>query len=249
MISKKNQREWSVSLLIVDIRPMHPEEQKYAYKQSQQLKMQCGGIGCLRGDFGKNGNSFHSTWEDISGRSKDEAFKAEFDEVVNTLRNGVLKNRAAMRGYCGKLPESRMPNSLNIEYGFRADTKNHTYLIRCNPQQGEYNFYIYAYKSSSLDRNIEHAKNGIRFINSGYTELFRIKDGESISIFTSDGKQLTRTCRYIDDTHLEVGSNLYHICEFAERMEECGNTYAPVEKNEPGNETKKEKKNRNDIER
>ena len=31
-----------------------------------------------------------------------------------------------------------------------------------------------------------------------------------------------RTCRYIDDYHVEIGSNLYHICEFAEHMEYGG---------------------------
>ena len=37
-----------------------------------------------------------------------------------------------------------------------------------------------------------------------------------------------RTCRYIDDYHVEIGDNLYHICEFAERMEQNGHTYEPV---------------------
>ena len=37
-----------------------------------------------------------------------------------------------------------------------------------------------------------------------------------------------RTCRYIDDYHVEIGDNLYHICEFAERMEQNGHIYEPV---------------------
>ena len=28
-----------------------------------------------------------------------------------------------------------------------------------------------------------------------------------------------RVCRYIDDCHVEIGSELYHICQFAEIME------------------------------
>ena len=31
----------------------------------------------------------------------------------------------------------------------------------------------------------------------------------------------------IDEYHTEVGSNLYHICEFAERMERNGHAYEP----------------------
>ncbi|MFR6298053.1 MAG: hypothetical protein ACLUML_02320 [Acutalibacteraceae bacterium] len=53
------------------------------------------------------------------------------------------------------------------------------------------------------------------------------------SITLSDGEQLDRTCRYIDDYHLEVGSNLYHICEFAERMEQNGNTVIPLRSSLP----------------
>ena len=44
---------------------------------------------------------------------------------------------------------------------------------------------------------------------------------------------MERTCRYIDDYHLEVGSNLYHICEFAERMEQNGNTVIPLRSSLP----------------
>ena len=34
----------------------------------------------------------------------------------------------------------------------------------------------------------------------------------------SDDEKLLRPCRYIDEAHLEVGNNLYHMREFAERM-------------------------------
>lgn len=36
------------------------------------------------------------------------------------------------------------------------------------------------------------------------------------------GEYRDRECRFIDETHLEVGNSLYHICEFAERIQrEC----------------------------
>lgn len=41
---------------------------------------------------------------------------------------------------------------------------------------------------------------------------------------------MERTCRYIDDYHLEVGTNLYHICEFAELCEKNGHTVEPATK-------------------
>ena len=56
----------------------------------------------------------------------------------------------------------------------------------------------------------------IRFIDSEYHTLFTIKDGESIVMTRLDGGSVIRLCTYIDDYHTLVGSNVYHICEFAE---------------------------------
>lgn len=67
----------------------------------------------------------------------------------------------------------------------------------------------------------------IRFIDSHYNELFRIKDGESITVKFSDGSMADRKCTYIDDYHTKIGYNVYHICEFAEIMERNGSTYRP----------------------
>ena len=67
----------------------------------------------------------------------------------------------------------------------------------------------------------------IRFIDSRYNELFRIKDGESITVKFSDGSMSDRKCTYIDDYHTKIGYNVFHICEFAELMERNGSTYRP----------------------
>lgn len=67
----------------------------------------------------------------------------------------------------------------------------------------------------------------IRFIDSKYNELFRIKDGESITVTLSDGATTDRKCTYIDDYHTQIGHNVFHICEFAELMERGGSTYRP----------------------
>lgn len=67
----------------------------------------------------------------------------------------------------------------------------------------------------------------IRFIDSRYNELFRIKDGESITVKFSDGSMSERKCTYIDDYHTKIGYNVFHICEFAELMERNGSTYRP----------------------
>ena len=71
-----------------------------------------------------------------------------------------------------------------------------------------------------------HGKD-IRFINSDYKELFRIPDGGYITITLDNGEQLIRKCKYHGECHVDVGNCVYHICEFAERMEKNGNTFEP----------------------
>ena len=110
----------------------------------------------------------------------------------------------------------------------RVDTDKYAYMMRLNPNKGEYNLYCYCYRRDWLDGHLEKAADGIRFIDSNYKDLFRIKDGDKIVISLRDGEELTRTCRYIDQYHTEVGNELYHICEFAERMEKIGATYRAV---------------------
>ena len=80
-----------------------------------------------------------------------------------------------------------------------------------------------------LDHHIREAEKGIRFINSRYSELFCIADGEKIEVTNSVGEKSEYVCRYIDEYHTEVGNNLYYICQFAEIMERNGSEYTPVE--------------------
>lgn len=47
------------------------------------------------------------------------------------------------------------------------------------------------------------------------------------------GEPLDQVCRYVDDYHFEVGRNLYHICEFAERMRDNGIAVIPLRSSLP----------------
>lgn len=214
----------------MEIRPLTPSEQKYTYAQSMQIGGQTGNIGRLRGDFDSSGQGFYTTWEDNRKQWKTDEFKAELDDVINALRSdeyGLLKDRSAMKVFSDKYPDSAFKGNYCTEYGFRADTEKYAYLIRCNPVKGDYNFYCFCYVKEWLDKHIEKAERGIRFITPNYKELFRIPDGGKIILTSSWGEKSEHTCRYIDDTHTEIGNNLYHICEFAERMEKNGATYEP----------------------
>ena len=67
----------------LQIRPMTFEERKYSYEQSSQLMSQTGSIGRLRGDFGRSGTEFWTTWEDHRPDLKTYPFKVELDDVIS----------------------------------------------------------------------------------------------------------------------------------------------------------------------
>lgn len=190
------------------IRPLHMDEQKYTYAQSTQIEGQTGNIGYLRGDFG-TGNEFYSSWFDRRRDLKTDEFKNELNEIINALRSeeyGLLKSRTDMSQYAKNYPDSAFQGNYATEYGFRADTEKHAFLIRCNPARGDYNFYCYCYVREWLDRHIEKASCGIHFITPDYKEKFIIPDGDKIRITLSDGEQLDRTCRYIDNYHWRLAA-------------------------------------------
>ena len=213
----------------MEIRALTQPEQKYTYAQSMQLEGQTGCIGHLRGDFAPSGYGFYTSWTDTREQWKTDEFKAGLDGVINTLREdkGFLHNRYDMAAFARENPESAFQGSYCTEYGFRVDTEKHAFLFRCNPSKGDYDFYCYCYVKEWLDKHMAKAEQGIRFIDPHYKEKFRIPDGGKIIIAYDWGEKAEKTCRFIDEYHTEVGSSLYHICEFAERMERNGHTYEP----------------------
>lgn len=221
----------------MEIRTLTPEEQKYTYKQSMQLQGQTGSIGYLRGDFAYSGYGFYTTWFDIRAQLKTDEFMAEFNEVINSLREdkGLLHNRYDMGSVGRQNPDSEFQGNYCAEYGFRVDTEKYAYLLRCNPTQDD---YCYCYVKEWLDKHMANARQGIRFIDSSYKELFRIPDGGKIVITSAWKEKMERTCRYIDEYHTEIGSNLYYICEFAERMERNGAAYEPKQPDTQKNKSK-----------
>lgn len=89
----------------------------------------------------------------------------------------------------------------------------------------------------------EHKENSIRFIDSRYNEKFRVNDGDKILIHTRNGTTLERECKYIDDYHTQIGSDVFHICEFAELCERNSHTVEPAgkEKAKPAKSKEKER--------
>ncbi len=68
----------------------------------------------------------------------------------------------------------------------------------------------------------------IRFIDSRYRELFRISDGGCIQLqLRHSNETVLKPCTFIDEYHTQIGYFVFHICQFAELMENNGTVYTP----------------------
>ena len=77
--------------------------------------------------------------------------------VVNALRekDGLLYTRDSMTRFCYQRPEAEFEGNYCAEYGFKVQTPQHTYMFRCNPNYGDYNFYLYAYVARFLEHHMK----------------------------------------------------------------------------------------------
>ena len=127
------------------IRPARPEEAGLFYAQHPEENKRLGAVGCVRMDFGRSGNEFwHTWWPRGPEELNSPVFKAELQEVVDTLRESVLKNRFAMERFCyehgGKISGGWTQN-----YGYIVETEHYRYCLRCTPSPGDYQGYLYCY--------------------------------------------------------------------------------------------------------
>jgi hypothetical protein len=78
------------------------------------------------------------------------------------------------------------------------------------------------------------ARKDIVFRDENYKPKFTIKDGDSIKITVAyDGEEIIRKCRFLDESHMYVGSTCLHMDEFMEKQKRVGNKYEPVPNPEP----------------
>ncbi len=85
--------------------------------------------------------------------------------------------------------------------------KKYAYLLRLNPDRGEYNLYCYCYRRDWLDQHLKDAEKGIRFIDSHYKELFRIPDGGKVKIHYCGMKSRSAPAAISTITMWRSGSN------------------------------------------
>ena len=130
------------------------EERELFYSSADEVK-ELGCIGHLRGDFGKGGREFNTTWFEHKCHEKnDETFRTIFDAIINHLRQSgnVLCNRGDMYSYCRGQDANRINGSVYECpcWGFRILTQDYAIYLRCEPQDYGYHFYAYCYDKNLL---------------------------------------------------------------------------------------------------
>ena len=163
------------------VRPAQPEEAGAFFAQTLEQYAQMGAIGCVRMDFGKHGMSFWHTWHP---RGREELnspeFKAELQQVVDTLRETVLKDLSSMRHFCYE-NGGKIPGGWSQNYGYVVETEHYEYCLRCNPVPGDYQAHLLCYDLN--EQKINHA----------YQPLIG-----RVHFINGDAQQFTDTKAYLD---------------------------------------------------
>lgn len=110
-----------------------------------------GSIGYLRADFGRDGRGFWATWFDQQPHLKTPAFKSEFDEIINSLRDSGQKppfaNRENLAAFCAATPGKELTTRGS---GYMTQTPDFSYYIRCLPRPGDCDIYAFAFDNRYL---------------------------------------------------------------------------------------------------
>ena len=135
------------------VRPASPDEAGLFFALPPEQDKELGCIGHVRMDFGRSGDEFWHTWHP---RGPDELnspeFKAELSEVVDELRESVLKNLSAMTGYC-RGHGGEISGGWQQNYGYIIESEHYRYCLRCNPVQGDYHAYLNCFDKRVQEMN------------------------------------------------------------------------------------------------
>ena len=128
-------------------------------------------------DFGGSGKEFWHTWHPRGEESLNTPeFKTELQQVVDKLRETVLKDLSSMRRFCYE-NGGKIPGGWSQNYGYVIETEHYEYCLRCNPVKGDYQAYLSCYDLN--EQKINHAYQPlvgrVHFIN-GDTQQFTDAD-------------------------------------------------------------------------
>jgi len=142
------------------IRPASLDETGFFYALIPEQDEQMGAIGHVRIDFGRNGKEFWHTWHPRGPEELNSPeFKQELTEVVDYLRETVLKSLRDMDSFCYS-HGGKIAGGLCQNYGYVVETEQYQYMLRCSPYPGDYQAYLNCFdKQAQQMAQEQHTEN------------------------------------------------------------------------------------------
>jgi hypothetical protein len=158
------------------------DEESLFFRLSREAAERYGAIGYMRADFGKTGREFWTSWFDDEKHLKTYAFKTEFNDVIESLRNDgadpPFASRENLEAFCSVTPGKELTTRGG---GYSIRTPDFSYCIRCKPSPADYDIYCFAYDNRFLLPELagQHALPDICYgIEPSTGGLILIKAGE-----------------------------------------------------------------------
>ena len=164
------------------------------------LNEKTGCIGYLTANLNASAPVFESSWHDRTPRLNTPEFTDDFNDMMDTLRQGILKSPAELRAYCAAHPDSLLQDNLSADtrHGFRINTGKYSYWMVCSFLSTDCRLWVNAFSFLALDRCMREARNGIPILDLQGHERFRMPDGEKLKAVSLNGRSSFWTIRYLD---------------------------------------------------
>lgn len=185
----------------LNIHPILPEERIcMGWHSHQELNERTGCIGYLTANLNASAPEFESSWRDRIPKLNIPEFTDDFNDMMDTLRQEVLRSPAELRAFCAAHPDSFLKDSIcqDRQYGFRIDTGRYSHLLVCSFHSTDCRLRVNAFSFLALDRQMREARNGVPILDRQGHERFRMPDGGKLRAMTPKGFSGFWTIRYLD---------------------------------------------------
>ena len=153
------------------------------------LNEKTGCIGYLTANLNASAPVFESSWHDRTPRLNTPEFTDDFNDMMDALRQGILKSPAELRAYCAAHPDSLLQDnpSADTRHGFRINTGRYSYWMVCSFFSTDCRLWVNAFSFLSLDHYMREARNGIPILDLQGHERFRMPDGGKLKAVSPGG--------------------------------------------------------------
>jgi hypothetical protein len=143
------------------------DEYDLFFSMEGEAAEQHGFLGYLRGDYGRDGREFHTTWFDGQADLKTDVFRGEFDGIINYLRDASIDPVEGPDVFKFHCLQNMRRRTTDTEVRFKIVTYGYSYYFRCQPQVNDYNLYCFVYDNRFLLPSMERPNNAAMLYKTG----------------------------------------------------------------------------------